>query len=271
MQLEKAKEKLLYLIDRGEKFTYGNFSSKGEYGYPSAYVPDYIAWKTRVTNIINNLFDQDAAPLKMLQAGIGTPVIGNGEDKFLIANSYYLGALKSAIEVLEDDTFGEILDSGTIAPRNFSNEIFIVHGHDDRTKSELESFLKDMDLHPIILHKKPDEGQTIIEKLERHSNVGYAFIMLTPDEVAYLSSQDALVDSDRVKEKRARPNVIFEFGFFVGKLGRSRVCCLYTGDVTLPSDLDGLLYKKYNRSIEEVAYSIMKELKTCGYKIRIGT
>ena len=83
--------------------------------------------------------------------------------------------------------------------------------------------------------------------------MGYVFVLLTPDEVAYLWSEDAKPDADRQKELRARPNVIFEFGYFVGKLGRSKVCCLYTGNVALPSDLGGIIYKKYESSIEEVA------------------
>ena len=61
--------------------------------------------------------------------------------------------------------------------------------------------------------------------------------------------------------------MIFEFGYFVGKLGRSRVCCLYTGDVTLPSDVSGMIYKKFNANIEEVAYSIIKDLKASGYAV----
>ena len=65
----------------------------------------------------------------------------------------------------------------------------------------------------------------------------------------------------------ARPNVIFEFGYFIGKLGRSRVCCLYTGNVSLPSDVNGMIYKRYEKSIEEVGYSIIKDLKAAGYGV----
>ena len=121
--------------------------------------------------------------------------------------------------------------------------------------------------HP---HRQADEGQTVIEKFEKHgSDVAYAFILLTPDEIAYLSNEDSLPDNERKKEKRARPNVIFEFGYFVGKLGRSKVCCLHKGDVIVPSDLDGLIYKKINDSIESQAYSIIKELKAAGYQINV--
>ncbi|MNP60482.1 putative nucleotide-binding protein containing TIR-like domain protein [compost metagenome] len=97
--------------------------------------------------------------------------------------------------------------------------------------------------------------------------MGYVFVLLTPDEVAYLASEDGKPDSERNKEFRARPNVIFEFGYFIGKFGRSRVCCLYTGNVSLPSDVNGIIYKKFDKSIEEIAYSVIKDLKASGYAI----
>lgn len=148
-----------------------------------------------------------------------------------------------------------------------TNKVFIVHGHDQIAKTSLEIFLREMGLDPIVLHRQADEGLTIIEKLEKHSDVGYAFILLTPDEIAYLKEEELKPDEERKKEYRARANVVFEFGYFVGRLGRSRVCCLHRGDVTLPSDVSGMIYKKYSENIEEVAYSIMKDLKACGYKI----
>jgi len=68
---------------------------------------------------------------------------------------------------------------------------------------------------------------------------------------------------------RARPNVIFEFGYFIGKLGRSKVCCLHKGDVVVPSDLDGLVYKNVDDSLDSQAFSIIRELKAAGYVINV--
>jgi predicted nucleotide-binding protein len=155
--------------------------------------------------------------------------------------------------------------SSSLQPRN--KKVFVVHGRDEVAKTSLEVFLHEIGLEPVVLHRQADVGMTVIEKFEKHSDVGYAFILLTPDEVAYLSSEEDKPDAIREKEKRARPNVIFEFGYFVGKLGRSRVCCLYTGDVALPSDVSGMIYKRYDRSIEEVAYSVIKDLKASGYAV----
>ena len=148
-----------------------------------------------------------------------------------------------------------------------SKKVFVVHGHDEIAKTSLEVFLHEIGFEPVVLHRQADEGLTVIEKFEKHSEVGYAFILLTPDEIAYVSGEANKPEAERRTELRARPNVIFEFGYFVGKLGRSRVCCLYTGDVSLPSDVSGMIYKKYEKSIEEVAYSVIKDLKASGYGV----
>jgi len=162
----------------------------------------------------------------------------------------------------------DLSSSAAIIPQpSKTNKVFVVHGHDEGAKSSLQVFLLQIGLEPVILHQQADEGLTVIEKFEKHSDVGYAFILLTPDEIAYLKSEEDKIDGERQKEYRARPNVIFEFGFFVGKLGRSKVCCLHTGDVSLPSDVIGMIYKKYNSSIEEVFYSITKDLKASGYAV----
>lgn len=148
-----------------------------------------------------------------------------------------------------------------------TKKVFVVHGHDEIAKTGLEVFLHEIGLEPIVLHRQADVGLTVIEKFEKHSDVGYAFILLTPDEVAYLASDETKADAERKKELRARPNVIFEFGYFIGKLGRSKVCCFYTGAVSLPSDVNGMIYKRYDKSIEEVAYSVIKDLKASGYEV----
>src|SRR5690606_33155298 len=64
-----------------------------------------------------------------------------------------------------------------------SNKVFVVHGHDSELKNDIDIFLRDIGLEPIILHRQADEGLTIIEKFEKHSDVSYAFILLTPDDV----------------------------------------------------------------------------------------
>ena len=118
-----------------------------------------------------------------------------------------------------------------------SNEVFIVHGHDQLVKSEVARFVKNLGLEPIILDEKPGGGLTIIEKFEKYaSNASFAIVLLTPDDVgAPKDRQDDL-------KPRARQNVIFEIGYFFKGLGRGRVCAMSKEEVEFPSDLNGVSY-----------------------------
>ena len=154
-------------------------------------------------------------------------------------------------------------------PLKSENKVFIVHGHDSELKNDIYAFLRDIGLEPIILNKKPDEGLTIIEKFEKHSDVNYAFVLLTPDDAGMQIDELKKTEKNRKVEFRARQNVIFELGFFVAKLGRQNVCCVYKEDVTLPNDISGLLYKKVSTDINSIGHEIIKELKTAGITIKI--
>jgi predicted nucleotide-binding protein len=270
--LESIEKQLQFLIDEGRQFTFDNFSDREpNWRYGGNPKPEWIAWQVRVNNLLLKTLDENAAPLKILGIGLGMQTRGNPADSFESAKANLLSALQQTLDIItKQDTFNELKGTTSQSKSStLSNRVFIVHGHDNQLKVELENFIKDIGLEPIVLHRKPDEGQTIIEKFEKHSDVGFAFVLLTPDEIAYSMDQEATNDKERLKEKRARPNVIFEFGYFVGKLGRNRVCCIYKGNVTLPSDLSGLVYKKVDGPVESEGYSIIKELKAAGYKINI--
>jgi hypothetical protein len=143
----------------------------------------------------------------------------------------------------------------------YRDKIFIVHGHDNKPKLELARYLENTwGLNPIILHEQANQGKTLIEKLETNANVGYAFIILTPDDVGRENKAKLKLRA------RARQNVIFEFGFFIGLIHRNRVCCLYKSNTKLPSDLDGIVYVPFTRSVKECFHDIDKELDAAGYK-----
>jgi hypothetical protein len=116
-----------------------------------------------------------------------------------------------------------------------SNKVFIVHGHDDAALHGLARFLEKLGLEAIVLIEQPNKGRTIIEKFEDSAGeVGFAVVLMTPDDVGGAVGKDSSV--------RARQNVLFELGYFSGKLGRGRVCLLRKGDVEIPSDLFGVIY-----------------------------
>jgi Predicted nucleotide-binding protein containing TIR-like domain len=136
-------------------------------------------------------------------------------------------------------------------------KVFVVHGHDQAINGSVAEFLQGLGLEVIILQEQPNRGQTIVEKLEAHSGVGFAVVILTPDDVGAPAKEP-----DKAK-KRARQNVILELGLFIGKLGRERVCPLYVGELELPSDMHGLLYVPYDQE-GKWRSGLRKELDAAG-------
>jgi predicted nucleotide-binding protein len=267
----KLLNQIQRLVEESEKFTFQNFcypnSQSSQNGGSDK--PEWLTWRTRSYNLVNQLVASNSPAAILAEKTQHIPTRGFGPQNFQLLKETMIESLKLVALNIKNDSFGELKKQTTKSTAGTrSNKIFVVHGHDHALKTEAENFLNEIGLEPIVLHKKPDEGQTIIEKFEKHSDVGYAFILLTPDEIAYTIEQEELDDSKRKKEKRARPNVIFEFGYFVGRLGRNRVCCLYKG-VELPSDLSGLLYKKIDSTVAAQGYEIIKELKAAGYQINL--
>jgi predicted nucleotide-binding protein len=104
--------------------------------------------------------------------------------------------------------------------KSIEGKVFVIHGHDEGSKEAVARFISQIGLSPIILHEKPNSGKTIIEKFEQYATVAFAIALLTPDDIGKGNKGDEQL------EYRARQNVLFEFGYFVGRLGRKRVCGL---------------------------------------------
>lgn len=272
---EEARARLVDRIEKGQALSQVQINSPESFETAKH---DYQKWSAFNAELLKQLFTTDALSKEYSWWGIAVMSMGRESLGQMIAKhqedlTEKLRRLDSIVERLDLYPLSPALLATAATqqerPESFarSKKVFVVHGRDELSKTSLEVFLHEIGLEPIVLHRQADEGQTIIEKFEKHAEVGYAFILLTPDEVAYLAEEEALPDNERTKERRARPNVIFEFGYFVGRLGRSRVCCIYTGDVSLPSDVHGMIYKRFNSSIDEVAYGIIKDLKASGYVV----
>lgn len=120
--------------------------------------------------------------------------------------------------------------------RVFYNRGFIIHGHNDIVKLEVARYVEnDLKRKAIILHEQASKGQTIIEKFESFSTVDFAIALWTADDTGKAKSETDFND-------RARQNVIFETGFFIGALGRENVIVLYVDGVEIPSDYSGVIF-----------------------------
>jgi predicted nucleotide-binding protein len=142
----------------------------------------------------------------------------------------------------------------TVTP---SKRVFIVHGHADGPREAVARFLEQLGLEPVILHEHANQGRTIIEKFEAHADVGFAVVLLTPDDVG---------GSSRYEQRpRARQNVILELGYFIGRLGRGKVCALKADGVELPSDILGVAWTPLDPG-GAWKRGLAKELEAAGYR-----
>ena len=174
----------------------------------------------------------------------------------------FVGVLDSKIEEekLFAPTASTVASHDAPQPRAASRDVFIVHGHDEATKTKVARFLERLEFRPIILHEQADQGMTIIEKLDKHgSSVAFAVVLLTPDDVGS-------VKGSTTSQPRARQNVILELGYFIGKLGRKNVCPLYSTGVELPSDFGSVGYTLLDAH-EAWETKLAKELRAAGLAV----
>lgn len=115
--------------------------------------------------------------------------------------------------------------------------VFLVHGHDDARKYELSGVIHALTgSKAVILHEQPSGGRSILEKLEAYAaTTAFAVALLTADDVGRAKAEQS-------DTPRARQSVVFEAGYFAGRLGRARVVLLYEAGVEIPSDLAGIVY-----------------------------
>jgi len=126
-------------------------------------------------------------------------------------------------------------------PSGVKPKVFIVHGRDDGIKNEVGRWLARIGLDDIVLHEQPNLGRALMSKFQQVADgAAFAVVIMTPDDVGGLAGGE--------QAYRARQNVIFELGFFLGKLGPERVAALVVGpDIERPSDYEGVAYISYDQ------------------------
>jgi predicted nucleotide-binding protein len=157
------------------------------------------------------------------------------------------------------DLFAEVGILEEAAALHDRSKVFVVHGHDEGALQAVARFLETIDLTAIVLREQPDQGRTIIEKFEACARrVGFAVVLLTPDDLGGAASSPG-------QSARARQNVIFELGYFVGSLGRGRACLLRKGNIEIPSDLVGVIYSDFDHPAEGWKVKLARELKAAEF------
>jgi predicted nucleotide-binding protein len=157
------------------------------------------------------------------------------------------------------DEVKDVAETDVLTERKQSDRVFVVHGHDNQAVDQTELLIRRFGLTPIILREAPSSGRTVIEKFEAHADVGFAIILLTPDDVGGVNAEHL--------NSRARQNVVWEWGYLIARLGRSKVICLYKQGVEMPSDLHGLVTIHVDDDVRNKAEEIRREMNESGYHI----
>jgi len=233
---------------------------------------EFEKWFRTTKTAITYIFGKQSQQLEDFDDISYSPIIYTTDTPDSVFHEAHISGLEYASSVLEsmreeieeywedDKEEMKVVENESLEDSKSNIEIFIIHGRDDGLKETVARFISTLGLIPIILHEQSNQGRTIIEKFEKHARVGFAIALLTPDDLG------ALQEEAEDLKPRARQNVIFEFGYFMGSLGRQHVCALVKDDVDLPSDSSGILYISYDKS---GAWKMMlaRELKEAGYEV----
>lgn len=244
-------------------------------GLTKRWSSEQTALEATIEGTLTSVFGHDTVEYRrysratLLDHGSVSIVIGGRRDNSHEARQYVaegkleaIQILKSAIKWLHDE-ISDASESGSVAEpaharATLSQKIFIVHGHDEAARQTLARFIEHIGFEAIILSEQANQGRTIIEKIEAHGDVGFAVVLLTPDDVG-----GKTVDSLR---PRARQNVLLELGFFIALLGRERVCTLAKGDLEIPTDFAGVVWELLDDG-GAWKTALARELKATGYAI----
>lgn len=202
-------------------------------------------------------------------------VQGPGEARVKLAEAVTkaLSGDPSAPVVSIPTTQAAIVDkpSPSLSPANVadnaSKKVFVVYGHDEPAREQVELVLHRLGVHPFVLGNTSGSGLTIIEALEEEilsPNGGNRFgiVLLTPDDMGYKKE-----DGDNNAEPRARQNVVMEMGMLIAAFGRSRVAILKKGHVVVPSDADGIIYLPFNNHVKEIVARLCQRLNEAGFEL----
>lgn len=166
--------------------------------------------------------------------------------------------------ILEETINGK--NATTVAVETVKQRIFVVHGHDDVARDQLELILRRFDLDPYVLMNTSGGGLTIIEALEEHigkeGTAEFGIVLMTPDDMGF-----AKREGDKEIKPRARQNVILEMGMLLSSLTRDKVAILVKGYVEVPSDAHGIIYLHFNDHVKEVVPKLAERLQLAGIEI----
>ena len=155
----------------------------------------FYKWRRSTQVCISNIFGEDSGhyeELLSIEFLLDSPSASQEQKRetFVAGLNQAAGLLESMIEEIQEFWGKERPSVARIENGSQSKQIFVVHGRDESTKETASGFLRELNLEPVILDEQASGSATIIEKFERHANVGFALVLLTPDDAGALQGED---------------------------------------------------------------------------------
>jgi predicted nucleotide-binding protein len=183
------------------------------------------------------------------------------------ASAQLKARLEPILGISTSQPFTPVSTNSDVAPAKVEakGKVFVVHGHDQTSREQLELILHKLGLDPFVLQNTGGAGLTIIEALEQEigpnsAEVKFGIVLLTPDDFGYSKTEG--VDK---AQPRARQNVVLEMGMLLSSIGRKNVAILKKGHVDVPSDAQGILYLGFNDHVKEVVPRLVDRLTNAGF------
>lgn len=182
----------------------------------------------------------------------------NGERVASYIDSLIIDIENGEFELRAEPAEHEELESKSVESKPY-DKVFIVHGHNEEVKLRTARFVEKLGFTAVILHEQASRGKTIIEKIEHYTDVNFAIVLYTPDDLGNTIEQAKTGELN----SRARQNVIFEHGYLMAKIGRENVVALVSDRLELPNDISGVVY------VSDASWEmdIAKEMKSTGYDV----
>lgn len=230
--------------------------------------PEFDAWEMRVKRFLVKMFGSqsmetqkfESTPFWIGDYTFDTPA-AEIHKKNINACRRGLETTKLILETYLDDLVNEkeTAPHTEHQPPKDMSKVFIVHGHDGELKEAVARAIEKQNIEAIILSEHANTGRTIIEKFEQNSDVGCAIFLFTADDIGKAKDE-------KEEKARARQNVVFEAGYFMGKLGREHTVLIAESEIEMPSDLKGVVYTNKSNWLLE----LHQELNAMGYIIDLN-
>jgi predicted nucleotide-binding protein len=127
-----------------------------------------------------------------------------------------------------------------------SNRVFVISAANNPLLQQLTSLLKELGIEVSVYQRTGGGSDALVVHVEKQLDARYAFYLYGADDI---------------------PSAMFELGYLVGKLGSNRVCFIYQKDAQVPKNIPGVQRKEIIVKLEEISFSLIKELKAAGFSV----